>query len=158
MLRSAIKHRTHCVCGKCHQTRDAKHKISLFGQIQLPSHNFLLEVILFPHMRARSAAAGLAVSFPDLILHVPCRSGIGYEIEHLQVLGHVHVRTHHLCPVVCLLEKVENMAVSWSELVDGVRKAFSTDRVDVNEVNRLMRSYESNRSDWIAYEKYDPHR
>lgn len=50
------------------------------------------------------------------------------------------------------------MAVSWSELVDGVRKAFSTDRVDVNEVNRLMRSYESNRSDWIAYEKYDPHR
>lgn len=50
------------------------------------------------------------------------------------------------------------MAVSWSELVDGVRRAFSTDCVDVNEVKRLMSSYESNRSDWIAYEKYDPHR
>ncbi len=41
--------RTHTtVRGKCHQTRDAKHKMSLFGQIQLPSHNFLLEVILLP--------------------------------------------------------------------------------------------------------------
>ena len=30
------------VRGKCHQTRDAKHKMSLFGQIELPSHNFLL--------------------------------------------------------------------------------------------------------------------
>ena len=40
MLRSAIKH-AHCVCGKCHQTRDAKDKIALFGQIQLPSHNFV---------------------------------------------------------------------------------------------------------------------
>ena len=36
------------VRGKCHQTRDAKHKMSLFGQIELPSHNFLLEAILLP--------------------------------------------------------------------------------------------------------------
>lgn len=100
MLRSAIKHRTHCVCGKCHQTRDAKHKISLFGQIQLPSHNFLLEVILLPHMRARSAAAGLGVSFPDLILHVPCRSGIGYEIEHLGIRSRTCTYTS---PLPCCL-------------------------------------------------------
>ena len=55
-------------------------------------------------------------------------------------------------------EQVKDMAVSWSELVDGIRRAFSTDCVDVNEVKRLMSSYESNRSDWITYEKYDPHR
>ena len=50
------------------------------------------------------------------------------------------------------------MAVSWSELVEGIRKAFSTECVDVNEVKKLMSSYESNRSDWVAYEKIDPHR
>ena len=50
------------------------------------------------------------------------------------------------------------MSVSWSELVEGVRKAFSTDRVDVNEVKRLMSSYESDRKDWMSYEKFDPHR
>ena len=50
------------------------------------------------------------------------------------------------------------MAVCWSELVEGIRKAFSTDRVDVNEVKRLMSSYESDRKDWMSYEKFDPHR
>ena len=50
------------------------------------------------------------------------------------------------------------MAVNWSELTEGIRKAFSTDYVDVNEVKKLMRSYESNRSDWVAYENIDPHR
>ena len=50
------------------------------------------------------------------------------------------------------------MSVTWKELVDGVRKAFSTDNVDVDELNRLMNSYESDRKDWVAYEKFDPHR
>lgn len=50
------------------------------------------------------------------------------------------------------------MATSWSELVEGIRNAFSTDCVDVDEVNKLMRSYESHRNDWVSYEKFDPHR
>lgn len=48
--------------------------------------------------------------------------------------------------------------VSWEELKSGIRQAFSEDRVDVDQVKRLMSSYVSRRSDWEQYEHFDKHK
>ena len=48
--------------------------------------------------------------------------------------------------------------VSWDELKAGVRDAFSSDSVDIDEVKRLMLGYRSHREDWGSYAKFDPHR
>ena len=48
--------------------------------------------------------------------------------------------------------------VNWQELQEGIREAFSSDRVDVDRVKRLMNSYQSKRSDWEEYEHFDKHK
>lgn len=48
--------------------------------------------------------------------------------------------------------------ISWEDLLSGVRESFSGDRVDVEQVKRLMGSYQSNRSDWQQYEHFDKHK
>ncbi len=47
--------------------------------------------------------------------------------------------------------------ISWQELLDGIRDAFSTDRVDIDQVKKLMDSYQSQRTDWEQYALFDPH-
>lgn len=47
--------------------------------------------------------------------------------------------------------------LSWGELKSGINNAFSSDRVDVDEIKQLMSSYVSDRSDWEQYEHFDKH-
>lgn len=47
--------------------------------------------------------------------------------------------------------------LSWEELKSGINNAFSSDRVDVDEVKQLMSTYVSDRSDWEQYEHFDKH-
>lgn len=49
-------------------------------------------------------------------------------------------------------------SVGWEELKSGIQEAFTTDRVDVEKVKRLMSSYTSRRSDWEQYEHFDRHK
>lgn len=49
-------------------------------------------------------------------------------------------------------------SVSWEELKTGIREAFSSDRVDIDYVKRLMLSYQSNKEDWERFVYIDPHR
>ena len=49
-------------------------------------------------------------------------------------------------------------SISWEALVAEIREAFSSDRVNIDEVKTLMNSYASNRSDWKKYEHFDRHR
>lgn len=49
-------------------------------------------------------------------------------------------------------------AVSWEGLKSGIEAAFSTDRVDVDEVKRLLTSYRSDQEDWGQFANFDPHR
>ena len=48
--------------------------------------------------------------------------------------------------------------VSWQELVERVRKVFSSDNVVVEEVKELMAAYTSDPRDWEEFTKFDPHR
>lgn len=50
------------------------------------------------------------------------------------------------------------MGITWTELLGGIREAFSSDLVDIDAVKRLLSSYHSTREDWQAYAKFDPHR
>ncbi len=64
------------------------------------------------------------------------------------------------CLFICALKTIKEMAcsgVSWQELVDGVRGAFSTDKVDVDRLTTLLNSYQSQRSDWEQYALFDHH-
>lgn len=47
--------------------------------------------------------------------------------------------------------------MSWEDLKAGIREAFSTDCVNVDDVKRLMNSYQSTKSDWINSAHFDPH-
>lgn len=49
-------------------------------------------------------------------------------------------------------------ALSWPDLLSGIRQAFSTDKVDTDDVKLLLSSYESKREDWEPYAKFDAHR
>lgn len=49
-------------------------------------------------------------------------------------------------------------ALSWPDLLAGIRQAFSTDKVDTDNVKLLLSSYESKREDWEPYAKFDAHR
>ncbi len=48
--------------------------------------------------------------------------------------------------------------ISWEDLKAGINEAFSSDRVDVEQVKQLMSSYSSKRSDWETYEHFDKHK
>ena len=48
--------------------------------------------------------------------------------------------------------------VSWKELQEGIKEAFSSERVDVDKVKLLMGAYQSQRSDWEQYEHFDKHK
>ena len=48
--------------------------------------------------------------------------------------------------------------VSWEELLSGIRKAFSSERVDIDGVKELMSSYHSRREDWQEYALFDAHK
>ena len=48
--------------------------------------------------------------------------------------------------------------VSWEKLKEGIGEAFSSDRVDVDKVKRLMTAYQSRRSDWEQFEHFDKHK
>ncbi len=48
--------------------------------------------------------------------------------------------------------------VSWEELMAGIDSAFSSERVDIDEVKRLMASYRSDQDDWGRFAIFDPHR
>ena len=52
----------------------------------------------------------------------------------------------------------ESAALSWPDLLTGIRQAFSSDKVDIDAVTRLLSSYESKREDWEPYAKFDAHR
>ena len=47
---------------------------------------------------------------------------------------------------------------SWQDLLAGIRQAFSTDKVDIDDVKLLLSSYKSKREDWEPYAKFDAHR
>ena len=49
-------------------------------------------------------------------------------------------------------------SLSWEALNSGIREAFSSDRVDVDHVKKLMASYTSNKTDWARFAAFDPHR
>ncbi|KAF8353694.1 cdo-1 [Pristionchus pacificus] len=42
-----------------------------------------------------------------------------------------------------------------SELIGNLREIFTTDKVDVDEVRRVMESYKSNPEDWRMFAKFD---
>ena len=46
--------------------------------------------------------------------------------------------------------------ISWSDLLQGIRDAFATEKVDLDAVKTLLSSYESKREDWEAYAIFDP--
>ena len=45
-----------------------------------------------------------------------------------------------------------------NELVMHLREIFSSDTVNVDYVNQLLKNYKSNPKDWRKYAKYDPHK
>ncbi len=49
-------------------------------------------------------------------------------------------------------------SLTWDKLKSGIEAAFSSDRVDVDEVQRLMSSYHSDQEDWGSFARFDPHR
>ena len=49
-------------------------------------------------------------------------------------------------------------ALSWQNLLAGIRQAFSTDKVDIEDVKLLLSSYKSRRGDWEPYAKFDAHK
>lgn len=49
-------------------------------------------------------------------------------------------------------------SITWESLLKGIREAFSEDRVNVDEVKRILNSYVSNRSDWKKYEHFNRHK
>lgn len=49
-------------------------------------------------------------------------------------------------------------STSWRQLLDEIQRIFSADSVNIDEVKKLMRSYESNYHDWKEYAKVDPHK
>ena len=50
-----------------------------------------------------------------------------------------------------------NKNITWAELKQGISEAFSTDRVDVDEVQKLLTSYASKKSDWEEFAHFDKH-
>ena len=50
----------------------------------------------------------------------------------------------------------EPNAITWAQLCDEVKRIFSSDSVNVDEVKELMASYKSNDDDWAQYSIWDP--
>lgn len=48
--------------------------------------------------------------------------------------------------------------LSLNELIQKLHDAFKTDMVDIDHVQMLMSSYQSNPQDWKKYAKFDRHR
>ena len=48
--------------------------------------------------------------------------------------------------------------ISWDELIQSLKEAFSGDSVDVDHVNHVMSQYVSDPDDWKQYSNFDPHR
>lgn len=44
------------------------------------------------------------------------------------------------------------------ELIEILHRIFDSDRVDVDEVQQIMESYESNPQDWEKFAKFDQYR
>lgn len=80
--------------------------------------------------------------------------------------GHGSYRTRarrFRCACVFKVNKIDQRksamaTVGWEDLKSGIREAFSEDRVNVEQVKRLMTSYESKRSDWEQFEHFDKHK
>ena len=47
---------------------------------------------------------------------------------------------------------------SLQELVESLHIIFSTDKVNVDEVQAVMENYTSNEDDWDKFADFDPHR
>lgn len=70
------------------------------------------------------------------------------------------------CPTfTSLFGSVHNLYVyfkmktkSFQSLIDTLRCMFNSDQVDIDQVQSLMRSYESDPSEWIKYTYCNPHR
>ena len=45
--------------------------------------------------------------------------------------------------------------ITWNQLCTKVKKIFSSDSVDVDEVIKLMTLYKSNNNDWAQYSLWD---
>ena len=49
-------------------------------------------------------------------------------------------------------------STSWSQLLVEIKRIFSGDAVNIDEVKKLMKSYESDYQDWKDYAKFDAHK
>lgn len=49
-------------------------------------------------------------------------------------------------------------AFNLDDLVGEIRQIFSDERVDVDEVKKLLRNYKSNPKDWQKFTKFEPTR
>jgi len=50
---------------------------------------------------------------------------------------------------------MEPCSISWEQLKDGIKKAFSSDTLtDIEHLKRLMGSYKSRRDDWAEHEYF----
>lgn len=49
-------------------------------------------------------------------------------------------------------------STSWFQLLVEIERIFSAEAVNIDEVKKLMRSYESNYQDWKEYAKFDAHK
>ena len=48
--------------------------------------------------------------------------------------------------------------LAWDALKTAIHEAFSSEKVNIDEVKQLMSTYVSRRSDWAEYENFDKHR
>ena len=72
----------------------------------------------------------------------------------------VRRKESYLCTALksFLMTTKSTSEVSWQELQTKIRDAFSSESVDVDAMKLLLSSYSSNREDWQAFAKFDPHR
>jgi hypothetical protein len=68
--------------------------------------------------------------------------------------NHVHDKGTMREEYWCDLRKPESL----DELIQELHKAFSSDRVNIEQVKALLSSYRSNPKDWKKFAKFDTHR
>jgi len=49
-------------------------------------------------------------------------------------------------------------SLTLQDVIDGLRRIFSHERVDVDEVKELLGSYKASTGDWTRFAMFDPHR
>lgn len=67
------------------------------------------------------------------------------------------METDTLEPLYCDVTKIDAPR-TLQDLINELHKVFEDDKVNIDYVQKLMTSYESNRADWKKFAKFDRHR